>query len=49
MICLEKYRDAVAFDWSQFVNINRYFDAMRTTEAWAKADFDLEALRKTAA
>lgn len=37
MICLEKYRDATRFDWSPFANINRYFDAMRQTEAWVKA------------
>lgn len=49
MICLEKYRGAVAFDWSRFANINRYFDAMRSTDAWARADSDLDALRQAAA
>ncbi len=49
MICLEKYRGAIAFDWSRFANINRYFEAMRATDAWARADTDLEALRKVAA
>ncbi len=49
MICLEKYRNAIAFDWSAFANINRYFDAIRATDAWTKADSDLEALRKVAA
>jgi glutathione S-transferase len=49
MICLEKYRGAIAFDWSPFANINRYFDRMRQTDAWARADHDLEALRKVAA
>ncbi len=37
MVCLEKYRDATRFDWSRFANINRYFDAIRETEAWVKA------------
>lgn len=37
MICLEKYRDATPFDWSGYHNINRYFDRMRSTEAWVAA------------
>jgi glutathione S-transferase len=37
MVCLEKYRDVTLFDWSPFPNINRYFDAVRETEAWVKA------------
>jgi glutathione S-transferase len=37
MVCLEKYRGATAFDWSPFRNINRYFDAIRETEAWTRA------------
>ncbi|MCX7305731.1 MAG: glutathione S-transferase family protein [Hyphomicrobiales bacterium] len=48
MICLEKYRDAIDFDWSRFANINRYFDAMRATDAWSRADSTLTALRKAA-
>ena len=49
MICLEKYRSAIPFDWTPFANINRYFDAMRATDAWSRADLDLEAMRKVAA
>ncbi|MGN6146688.1 MAG: glutathione S-transferase family protein [Mesorhizobium sp.] len=37
MVCLEKYRDATAFDWTPFANVNRYFDSIRQTEAWVKA------------
>ena len=37
MICLEKYRDATAFDWSPYANINRYFDEMRQADAWMRA------------
>ncbi len=37
MVCLEKYRDATAFDWTPFANINRYFDSIRETQAWVKA------------
>lgn len=37
IVCLEKYRDATAFDWSPYANINRYFDAMRETDAWVRA------------
>ena len=37
MVCLEKYRDATAFDWTPFANVNRYFDSIRQTEAWLKA------------
>ena len=38
MVCLEKYRSATPFDWSPFPNINRYFDEVRETEAWVKAE-----------
>lgn len=38
MVCLEKYRDVTPFDWSPFPNINRYFDEIRQTEAWVKAE-----------
>ncbi|MBN9243203.1 MAG: glutathione S-transferase family protein [Mesorhizobium sp.] len=37
MVSLENYRDATPFDWTPFANINRYFDAIRSTEAWMKA------------
>lgn len=37
MTCLEKYRDATAFDWAPFGNVNRYFDSISRTEAWMKA------------
>ena len=37
MVCLETYRGATSFDWSPFPNINRYFDAIRETEAWTAA------------
>lgn len=37
LVCLERYRGATPFDWSPFANINRYFDAIRQTEAWTKA------------
>jgi glutathione S-transferase len=37
MVCLERYRDATPFDWSPFPNINRYWDAIRETDAWIKA------------
>jgi glutathione S-transferase len=38
MVCLEKYRNATRFDWSPFPCINRYFDAVRATEAWMKSE-----------
>jgi glutathione S-transferase len=37
MVCLEKYRDATSFDWTPFVNVNRYFDAIRQADAWVGA------------
>jgi glutathione S-transferase len=37
MVCLEKYRDATAFDWAPFANVNRYFDSIRLTDAWVRA------------
>ncbi len=37
MVCLENYRGATPFDWSPFPDINRYFDAIRDTEAWTRA------------
>jgi glutathione S-transferase len=46
MICLERYRDATPFDWSPYANINRYFDAVRETEAWKKATSPQPALEE---
>lgn len=36
VIHLEKYQDAIAFDWSPYPHLNSYFDRMRKVEHWSK-------------
>lgn len=36
LIHVEKFKEAIAFDWSPYPNVNAYFERMRKVEHWTK-------------
>ncbi|MET0428377.1 MAG: glutathione S-transferase family protein [Microvirga sp.] len=38
VVCLESYRDKIAFDWAPFPNVERYLDRVRQEPAWRAAN-----------
>ena len=36
LIHLETFKDAIAFDWSPYPNVNAYFERMRRVDHWAR-------------
>jgi glutathione S-transferase len=38
LVCLEGYRDEIAFDWAPFPRVGRYLDRIREEPAWREAN-----------